>query len=154
MHFGFKIRISSFAIILYPEWLDFCFIKDLLYTCFCKSGKPCVSSRFSGFIYVLCKFGISPSFCRIAKISRSLAGNADDPSFFIISDFSISPTPRSIKDGIFCTTIFIFLKAEQYTVTVKAYLLSYSINRVPISFKKKDSCSGYNLSLHSSGADY
>ena len=85
-----------------------------------------------------CQPGISLCFSRIAEILRFLACNIDNPGFFIVRNLCIAATARSIKQGIFHTTVCILLKAKHYALTVDTDFVGYIVNGTTVCFKFRE----------------
>lgn len=93
---------------------------------------------------------ICPRFCWVAKFTRTLTSNINDPCFFIIRYFCISSSSRSVINGIFNATLSILFETKKNTAAVQTNFFSNRVNRLAICFQQENSCSGNCLSLQCS----
>lgn len=80
---------------------------------------------------------IGLGLCCINKINWFLAGNIDDPCFFIIRDFGIESTVWGIKQSNFQTVFFIFFRQSMTLLQLSTILSAMSSIDQPSAFKSR-----------------
>ncbi len=103
VHLCIEIRIT---VICDFVRLYICFPKNGIYRTFMYGGKPCKACCFRCFIDMGCQPGICPCFSCVSKISWFLAGEIDNPRFFLTRDFGISAASGCIKKSIFNASLY------------------------------------------------
>ena len=97
-----------------------------------------MAGSFRKLVYVFGKKCAGPYFGRVAQVDRFLAGNIDDPGFFIIRDLCIAATAGSIKQSVFDTALKLLVYAKHYALAVHINFIRNSINRQTICLEQKD----------------